>query len=164
LSWWGIIPGGQVPGLLLGATYAAIGLMVGLDLSRDAMRRIAKLLPLAGAMLFISIGLCAALGVALGRLMGVSAFSSYLAFTPGGLPAVTAVAVGAGAEAEFVVSCQIVRLLLALLTAAVIGAMMRRPPRSGAGRRQRPRRRRRGRSPRTIGTSSQISATEQPGT
>jgi uncharacterized membrane protein AbrB (regulator of aidB expression) len=115
-----------VPALLLSITYTGIGLMVGLDLSRDVLRRIAALLPLAGAMLVISLGVCAALGIALGHLMGVSAFSSYLAFTPGGLPAVTAVAVGAGVETEFVVSCQIVRLLLALLIASVCGGMMRR--------------------------------------
>ena len=143
MSWWGVFPGAHVPAVLLNATYAVIGLMVGLDLSRPALRRIASLLPLAGGMLIISLAGCAALGMGLSHLLGVSAFSGYLAFTPGGLPAVTAVAVEAGAETAFVVSCQVIRLLLALLAAAVIGGMTRRHHESrspGVGRR-RPRRR-----------------------
>lgn len=44
---------------------------------------------------------------------------------PGRPPCGHAVVVGAGAEIEFVVSCQIVRLLLSLLTATVVGGMMR---------------------------------------
>jgi membrane AbrB-like protein len=126
VSWWGVLPGAHVPAALLNLTYAVIGLMVGLDLSRQALRRIASLLPLAGGMLIVSLAGCAALGIGLSHLMNVSAFSGYLAFTPGGLPAVTAVAVAAGAETAFVVSCQVVRLLLALLAAAVIGGLTRR--------------------------------------
>jgi membrane AbrB-like protein len=125
LAWWGVLPGAQVPAVLLNGTYAVIGLMVGLDLSRQALRRIASLLPLVGGMLIISLVGCAALGIGLSHLLGVSAFSGYLAFTPGGLPAVTAVAVAAGADTEFVVSCQVIRLLLALLAAAVIAGMTR---------------------------------------
>jgi membrane AbrB-like protein len=146
LSWWGVLPAAHVPAALLNVTYAVIGLMVGLDLSRQALRRIASLLPLAGGMLIISLAGCAALGIGLSHLMNVSAFSGYLAFTPGGLPAVTAMAVSAGAETAFVVSCQVVRLLLALLAAAVIGGLTRRHHRT------RPRggwRRRRRRDPRT---------------
>ncbi len=147
MSWWGVFPGAHVPAALLNATYAVIGLMVGLDLSRQALRRIASLLPLAGGMLSISLAGCAALGIGLSHLMGVSAFSGHLAFTPGGLPAVTAVAVAAGAETAFVVSCQVVRLLLALLAAALIGGMTRRRHESRSHRSGRRRHRRRDRLP-----------------
>jgi len=126
LSWWGVIPDSMVPPLLLNATYAVIGLMVGLNLSAAALRRIAAVLPHAVGMLIISLGGCAAIGIGLSHLVGVSAFSGYLAFTPGGLPAVIAVAVDAGADTEFVVSCQVIRLVLALFAAAAIGALVRR--------------------------------------
>jgi Transition state regulatory protein AbrB len=103
-------------------------------------------------MLVISLAGCAALGIWLSHLMNVSAFSGYLAFTPGGLPVVTAVAVAADAETSFVVSCQVIRLLLALLIAAVIGGLTRRRHRIRPRGVERRRMRRRDRRPRTVPT------------
>jgi uncharacterized protein len=46
---------------------------------------------------------------------------AYLASTPGGLPAVTAIAVSSGASVGVVVTVQLVRVFLALAMAAALG-------------------------------------------
>jgi len=55
----------------------------------------------------------------------------YLATTPGGLPAVTAIAIGSGASVGLVVTMQLVRIFLALLLTPVIGALWKRRGRRG---------------------------------
>ena len=95
------------------------------------LRRIASLLPLALIMLAVSSVGCALVGVALARATGVSMLSGYLATTPGGLPAVTAVAVDSGENVGLVVTCQIIRLFMALLLGSIAVAYITRRSRAG---------------------------------
>ena len=60
---------------------------------------------------------CAGLAVAAHLTAGVSFRDAYLATTPGGLYAVLAVAVGAGANTTFILAVQVLRLLVAVLLA-----------------------------------------------
>ena len=57
---------------------------------------------------------------------GLPALDTYLATTPGGLYAVLAAAVGSGADATFVLSVQVLRLLVMLLAAPVLAKTLSR--------------------------------------
>jgi uncharacterized membrane protein AbrB (regulator of aidB expression) len=69
---------------------------------------------------------CAGIGVIFAHLVGVSALDGYLATSPGGLPAVTAVAVDSGHAVGLILTMQCLRILLALLCAPLMGAWLRR--------------------------------------
>jgi len=128
----GWLPSTEVPGPVQAFGFATIGLMVGLQLSRSTLRRIASLLPLAFIMLAVSSVGCALVGMALAHTTGVSMLSGYLATTPGGLPAVTAVAVDSGENVGLVLTCQIIRLFMALLLGSIAVAYITRRGRAGA--------------------------------
>jgi uncharacterized membrane protein AbrB (regulator of aidB expression) len=63
---------------------------------------------------------CALLAVVLDVTTSVSFRDAYLATTPGGLYAVLAVALGAGANAAFILAAQGLRLLVMVLLAPVV--------------------------------------------
>lgn len=116
----------QVPDPVLTAGFAGIGLMVGLELTRETLRRAARLMPLALLTITLGLACCALVGLALSHLAGVSLFTGYLATSPGGFSAVTAFAVDGGADVGLVVTCQTIRLLMAVLTATALGAIINR--------------------------------------
>ena len=69
---------------------------------------------------------CAGLGVLLAAVTGASALDGYLATTPGGVYAVLATATGSGADATFVLSVQVLRLFVMLLSAPLVARVLRR--------------------------------------
>jgi len=79
---------------------------------------------------------CALVGLAFSEITGASKLDGYLATTPGGLPAVTAIAIGSGAGVGLIVTMQLTRIFCALLLAPVIAAVIRR--RRGGGRGEQP--------------------------
>jgi uncharacterized membrane protein AbrB (regulator of aidB expression) len=83
-------------------------------------------MPLAFVQLVLSVAGCAAVGVVFARLIDVDTLDGYLATTPGGLPAVTAIAIGSGASVGLIITMQLVRVFMSLLLAPVLGAYMRR--------------------------------------
>jgi uncharacterized membrane protein AbrB (regulator of aidB expression) len=83
-------------------------------------------MPLALLQVLLSVAGCALVGVAFSEITGTSRLDGYLATTPGGLPAVTAVAIGSGAGVGLIVTMQLTRIFLALLLAPVIAAVLRR--------------------------------------
>ncbi|MGZ6706768.1 MAG: AbrB family transcriptional regulator [Solirubrobacteraceae bacterium] len=129
------IPGGgfAVPALLREAGFIAIGLQVGLRFTMGTVRQVGRLLvpvllTLAGLLLA-----CFGLAVALAASTSVSLLDAYLATTPGGLYAVLAVAVGAGANTTFIVAVQGLRLLIMVLLApAAVRLLVGRPARLAA--------------------------------
>ena len=119
--------GAEVPGLLESAAFLVIGLQVGVSFTRGSLRIIGRALPLA---LFLIAGLIVAsagLGVALSAATDASALDGYLATTPGGLYAVLATASDTGADVTFVLSVQVLRLFVMLLSAPVLARWLRRP-------------------------------------
>lgn len=116
----GVTAGAQVPELLQQVAYALIGLQIGLRFTRSSLAAVARVLPAAFALIVVGVAGSAALGVALSRATGLPALDTYLATTPGGLYAVLAAAVGSGADATFVLSVQVLRLLVMLLAAPVL--------------------------------------------
>lgn len=121
-----IFPSHDVPVPVLASGFAAIGLMVGLDLTRDVLRKIGTIMPLALISLMLSLAACAGVGVLMAYALDVSVFTGYLATTPGGLPAVTAFALESGTDVGLIVTCQVLRLFLALAMGVAMAAYIRR--------------------------------------
>jgi membrane AbrB-like protein len=133
LSLAGLFPATEVPPAVLNFGYAIVGLMVGLSFTRRAVREIARLMPLALLQLVLGVAGCFLVGLVFADIAGVSKLDGYLATTPGGLPAVTAIAIGSGADVGLVIALQLVRLVLALLLLPVVGALIVRRPREADG-------------------------------
>ena len=140
LSMSGLFEEPGVPYAVLDFGYATTGLAVGLSFSRPVVRRLGRLLPLAVAQVALSVVACAGLGMALAATGAMSQLDAYLATSPGGLPAVTAVAISSGADVGLIVTMQLLRVFVALLVAPLIGRCVRRTPRRRRRRRRRWRR------------------------
>lgn len=126
LSISGVFPGGSVPDAVIVAAFACVGLDVGLSMTRPRLGQIARILPLA--MIQAAAGMlgCAIIGVLLADALGIPRIDGYLATTPGGLPAVIAVAIDSGQELGLILAMQFVRFFLALLVAPLLGWTMSR--------------------------------------
>ena len=97
--------------------FALIGLEVGLRFTPASLRQAGALLPAAVAMILALLAACAALGIVLASLAGVSRLDGYLATTPGGLSAVLALSVGSRTNTTFILSVQLIRTFVMLLAA-----------------------------------------------
>jgi len=126
LTLTGVSMHAAVPGMLAVAAYAVIGLQAGLRFTRDSVRTIAGVLPLAAGLIAVVLVACAGLGVLLARLADVSPLVGYLATTPGGLYAVLATAQDSDADVTFILAVQLVRVLLMLLLAPVLARTLPR--------------------------------------
>ena len=131
LSLSGLVPGVGVPGPLEDLGYAVIGLQVGLRFTRASLATVARVLPAALALIVVGLLGSAGLAWALSATTGLPLLDTYLATTPGGLYAVLAAAVGSGADATFVLSVQVLRLLVMLLAAPALASLLARPRRPG---------------------------------
>jgi uncharacterized protein len=121
-----VFPSAHVPTAVLAFGYATTGLQVGLSLTPAALRQIGRVMPLALLQVAFSMAGCAAVGLGFSHVAGVSSLDGYLATTPGGLPAVIAVAIGSGANVGLVMTMQLVRIFVGLLLAPVLGVAFRR--------------------------------------
>ena len=126
LAFGGLTDGFGVPPFVQTAAFLVIGLQVGLSFTRASLRTIGRALPLALAVIVALIAACAGLGAVLSAATGASALDGYLATTPGGLYAVLATATDSGADATFVLSVQVLRLFVMLLTAPLVARALRR--------------------------------------
>lgn len=119
----------DVPVWVQAAGFLLIGLQVGLRFTLDSLKAIGRMLPTAMLVIAIIVGTCAAFGVLLAELTGVSELDAYLATTPGGLYAVLATAADTGGNVTFVTAVQLIRLLLVLLAAPLLGQWLTRKER-----------------------------------
>lgn len=116
----------HVPAPVLNLGYTIVGLSVGFSFTPATVRLLARLFPLAVLQLIANVGGCAIIGILFARAVGVSTLDGYLAMTPGGLVAVSAVAVETGADVSLVVTMQLIRLFAAILVAVVLGSILKR--------------------------------------
>jgi hypothetical protein len=116
----------QVPGPVESAAFLVIGLQVGVSFTRESLRTIGRALPLALVVILGLILASAGLGAVLSAATGASALDGYLATTPGGIAAVLATAKDTGADVTFVLSVQVLRLLVMLLSAPLVARRLRR--------------------------------------
>ena len=134
------VPGGEfdVPPLLREAAFAVIGLQVGLRFTLDTIRQLGRLLaPVVLAVLGV-LAACALLAIVLDVTTQVGFRDAYLATTPGGVYAVLAVALGANANAAFILAAQGLRLVVMVALAPfvvrwMVGRARRRAARPPAG-------------------------------
>jgi uncharacterized protein len=122
----GLGRGAEVPGLVESAAFLVIGLQVGISFTRDSLRTIGRALPLALVVILALVVASAGLGAVLSAATGASALDGYLATTPGGLYAVLATASDIGADVTFVLSVQVLRLFVMLLSAPLVARWLRR--------------------------------------
>jgi membrane AbrB-like protein len=130
-----------VPPLLREASFAAIGLHIGLRFERETLRTVARLIPAVLVSIGALIAGCFALAWVLELTAGVSLLDAYLATTPGGLYAVLPLAFGSRADAGFVLAVQGLRVLVMVLAApAVVRLLLRsggQPPATSRRRKAR---------------------------
>jgi membrane AbrB-like protein len=116
------VPGGEfeVPPLAQELAFSLIGLQVGLKFTVDTIRLLGRLLlPVIVGVLGV-LAACAVLALLLDVTSAVSFRDAYLATTPGGLYAVLAVALGADANAGFILAAQGLRLIVMVALAPVV--------------------------------------------
>ncbi|PWJ55518.1 hypothetical protein SAMN06264364_103193 [Quadrisphaera granulorum] len=131
----GLTQGATVPAPVLQVAFALIGLQVGLSFTRSNLKTVGRVLPTALLLIVGVIVATAAVGIPLLHLAGASTLDAYLATTPGGLYAVVATSADSGGDTTLVLAVQVLRLLVMLLLAPLIGAALGR---SGRRRRKRP--------------------------
>ena len=128
LSASGVLGHVSVPTALENLGYALIGVRVGLRFTRASLRSIARLLPLATALIVAVIVACGLLGLLLAEVTGTDRLTAYLATTPGGLFAVLATAADSGSDVTYVLAVQVIRVFAMLLLAPLLGRWLRRAP------------------------------------
>jgi membrane AbrB-like protein len=111
---------GQIPSPIQFVAFGIIGGKVGLDFTVDSVRRARAILPAVLGVIVLMLLACAALGLLMAPLAGVSALDGYLATTPGVLQVPIATAIGMKADTAFVLSAQVVRLLMMLVAAPFV--------------------------------------------
>jgi membrane AbrB-like protein len=109
-----------VPPLARELAFALIGLEVGLRFTPATVRAMGRLLGpvVIGVIALMAGSFLGAIGLA--ATTSATLLEAYLATTPGGLYAVLAVAVGAGADTTLVVAIQTLRLLLLVILAPFV--------------------------------------------
>lgn len=116
----------SVPPLLAAAAYAIIGWNIGLSFTRETLAGCIRALPRIMAATFALIGLCALLGVAVSVICGVDWLTGYLATTPGGIDAILIIGATVPVDLPFILSAQVVRVLLVLLLGPALATYVAR--------------------------------------
>ena len=113
------------PDVVVELAYAVIGWQAGVRFTRDSLRTVITVLPLASLLIVAIIAACAGLGLLLSAATGTTVLEGYLATTPGGVYAVLATAISAGGDVTFVVATQVLRVIVMLLVAPVLARFAR---------------------------------------
>lgn len=122
----GLSFGLAVPVLLVQAAYMVIGWQAGIAFTRESLRAIGRILPLALTLIVVLGVATAGLGVVLADVTGMTQLEGYLATSPGGVYAVLATAVETGSNVTFIVAAQVLRVLLMLFVAPLMARAMAR--------------------------------------
>ncbi len=116
----------EVPVVLAGLGYLAIGVQVGLKFTLAALLSIGRMVPLAMLTIIVTLLGCAGLGWMLAATTDATPLDAYLATTPGGIYAVMGTAASTGSDVMLVAAAQIVRMCIVLAIAPLIAAYFRR--------------------------------------
>lgn len=122
-------PGATISPWFITAAFVVVGMWAGLQFDRPAIVRAGKAalwaVPLVFALILVS-GLSALL---LSQVSGIPLVTTFLATAPGGLEAMVATSLDLGADAALVLSIQLLRFLVVLVTAPFVAHRL-----SGASR------------------------------
>jgi membrane AbrB-like protein len=118
--------GAQVPVMIAGLGYLAIGVQVGLKFTIGSLKSIGRMVPVAMLTIVVTLLACAGLGWILAATTEATPLDAYLATTPGGIYAVLGTAASTGSDVTFVAAAQIARMLIVLALAPFIAAYFRK--------------------------------------
>lgn len=119
-------PSVPVPDLLGQALQVMVGVLVGLRISRDALRSGARALLPAAILAAVFLGSGVAAAVAAVRLTGLSSTTALFAAAPGGLTEMATIGSSVGADGPAVAAVHLSRLLLIIVAANLLLARLRR--------------------------------------
>jgi membrane AbrB-like protein len=120
----GLSFGLTVPELLVQAGYMLVGWQAGVAFTRESIRAVGRMLPTAVGLIVVLSVATAGLGVLLAEIAGLTPIEGYLATCPGGVYAVLATAVETGSNVTFVIAAQVLRILLMLFAAPLLGRIV----------------------------------------
>jgi membrane AbrB-like protein len=127
----GLLAGLCVPAVLTQAAALLIVWQTALRLDRESIRAIRAILPSALALIMVLNLAVALLGVVLANVTGLSQLDGYLATSPGGIYAVLGTTIGSDSNVAFVMTSQVIRVVLMLLAAPFVAKVfLRFTPRS----------------------------------
>jgi len=112
--------------LILTLAYAVIGWAVGSQFDRQVVKLCIGSMHAVLASIVALIALCATVGAALVHWAGIDPLTAYLATSPGGADVVAIIAASTPVDLSFVVSMQVLRMLLVLATAPLVARVLSR--------------------------------------
>ena len=110
----GVLGDVYVPNSVATVAYLLIGLQVGLRFTRSSLIAIRRVFPLALFLMILLNVVSALIGVVISKVTGIGYLDTYLATTPGGIWAIVGVALESGSDVTFILSVQVLRLMLVL--------------------------------------------------
>jgi membrane AbrB-like protein len=117
----------QLPQWLLAVSYAVIGWSIGLNFTRTILSHAARALPQIILSILVLIAFCAALGFAMGRVLGIDPLTAYLATSPGGMDSVAIIAAASSrVDISFIMALQTARFVLVLLAGPPLARIIAR--------------------------------------
>jgi membrane AbrB-like protein len=122
----GLLTGVHVPVVLVQAAALLFVWQTVLQFDRESLRAIRRILPTALGLITVLNLAVAGLGVALANIVGLSQLDGYLATSPGGIYAVLGTTIGSDSDVAFVMTSQVIRVVLMLFAAPFIAKMFLR--------------------------------------
>lgn len=126
LEFSGLLANLHVPVMLVQAAALLFVWQTVLQFDRESLRAIRRILPTALALITVLNLAVAGLGVVLANVVGLSQLDGYLATSPGGIYAVLGTTIGSDSNVAFVMTSQVVRVVLMLLAAPLVARMFLR--------------------------------------
>ncbi len=105
-----------LPPWLLAISYTGIGWTIGLRFTREIIAYAARALPMVLASILTLIALCGLSAALFVAFAGIDPLTAYLATSPGGADSVAIISAQTRVDVPFVMSMQIGRFLLVLVT------------------------------------------------
>lgn len=113
----------DVPPLAAAVAFAVIGWHIGLSFTRASLLHSARMMPRILGCILAILTICAALSVLFARIMEVDFLTAYMALNPGGTDAVMAMAASVAVDLPLILAMQIVRLIIVMLIAPLLGRL-----------------------------------------
>ena len=105
----------ELPYWFLALSYLLVGWNIGLRFTRSTIIHAVRALPQIIVAILIIMGFCWALSYLLMHELNIDPLTAYLATSPGGLDSVAIIAASTNVDMPFVMSLQVVRLILVLM-------------------------------------------------
>lgn len=116
----------QLPAWLLAIAYALFGWSIGLRFTRDIFLYAARVLPKLLLAVAALIGACGGFALILSWTTGIDPLTAYLATSPGGADSVAIIAASSHVDVPFVMSMQMVRFVVVMVTGPALARFLAR--------------------------------------